>query len=109
MTAIPEDALDREVLVPLREYLRLIEEARGEGPLVVDSAWLSSRYGKSQEWWADRARAGDVRATQDAPGSPWYFDRASCKRHLLALLNQSKRASGGVGSRGPRSQQRDAA
>ena len=111
MTA-PGDALDREVLdalpdevqeagvvVPLRYLMALVREARGDGPMVVDSAWLSERYGRSQEWWAERARAGDVRATQDGVGAPWYFDRASCKRHLLSLLDDGPERR--VSRRGP--------
>ena len=96
---IPDEALDREVLVPLREYLALLDEVRGGGPLVVDSAWLAERYGMSQEWWAARARSGDVDAFQDGPGSPWHFDRASCRAHLARLQNTSE--SRRVRRRGP--------
>ena len=87
--SLPEEALDRPVLVPLREYLDLLDEAKGGGPMVVDSAWLEDRYGMTQEWWAKRARAGDVEAFQDGEGSPWHFDRASCMAHLLRLKNAS--------------------
>lgn len=122
MTALPEDALDREVLdqmpveireagvvVPLDYLLKLHKMAFGGGPMVVDSAWLALKLGRSQEWWATEAREGKVRAWQDGPGAPWYFDRRACERHLAALLNERRRSTGGVGSRGPRSQQRDAA
>lgn len=86
---LPDEALDRPVLVPLREYLSLLDEVKNGGPMVVDSAWLVERLGMSQDWWAERARVGDVDAFQETKGSPWRFDRASCMAHLLRLKNNS--------------------
>ena len=73
---------------------------RGDDPMVVDSAWLSAHYGKSQEWWSEQAREGVVGAWQESEGSPWSFDREGCERHLRNLLSSSDKR-GGVGSRRP--------
>lgn len=94
----------KQLIVDAEEYMALWREAHGEGPVVVDSAWLSDRYGRTQEWWAGEARSGRVRAWQDSPHSPWYFDRASAHAHLLDLLDRN--TSGGIGSRGPRLERR---
>lgn len=97
---LPDDALrGKQILVDAAEYIALYREARGEGPMFVDSAWLVTRYGFTQDWWAERARAGDVEAFQDAPGSPWRFDRAACLAHLLRLKNNAPRNR--VKRRGP--------
>lgn len=77
------------VLIPLSEYNALVAEATGDGPLFVDSAWLSTRYGKSPEWWADRARYGQVKAQRDGTGSPWIFERRSCFAYLEALVDSN--------------------
>ena len=97
---LPDDALrGKQILVDAAEYVALWREAHGEGPMFVDSAWLVSRYGFSQDWWAERARAGDVEAFQDSPGSPWRFDRQGCLAHLLRLKNNAPQRR--VRRRGP--------
>lgn len=80
---LPAALLERMILVPLSEYLALLEP---KAPEIITTSQASERFSWSPKTWGKWARAGMIAgAFQDGGDGMWRLPLESCASHVERL------------------------